>query len=614
MQRKDSFFQHLILVLPMRFFILLSFVLIYNVVNCQLKLNFDDGNIQTVKWFGNIENFKINTAGQLQLMTSGAGESTIFTKYKVPTDSIQFDAFFKMQFAPSNDNLSKIYLFIDQPQEAGANGYYLKLGENGSNDAIQLYKLTNGVSTLLAAGTNGAIALEPAQARFSIKLYRNGVGTMSTDYTGQQNLDIDLDFYDPLLTIADSMYFGINCKYTATRSDKFFYDDIFIQTVERDTIPPRVTKATAKNSQEISIIFSERPEANAVVKIANYVVDQGLNNPLEVIYNTNKPLEALLRYPVGSIKSNVIYTLSVKDITDKNNNSIEHQIQFFFIDKPDVGDLIINEVLTDPNTGGEDFVEIYNTSDKLIKLDSLYIVNKERNESRIIRTDFILKPRSYVAITRNVEFLKATYKTPDTAAFIEATIPALNVASANITLQYNKSGQLITIDSFNYAQNMHYKLLNNSKGISLERIRLNGLTNDTNNWHSASADRNYATPGYQNSNYKPEVEAENETFVTIEKNTFTPNGDGIDDILLIHYNLEKSGFLATVRIFDSDGFPVIDLANNYLLGSESTIKWDGLDQNDQLVKTGLYIIYSRVFHPDGDVKSNKKVIVVAQKK
>lgn len=97
MQRKDSFFQHLILVLPMRFFILLSFVLIYNVVNCQLKLNFDDGNIQTVKWLGNIENFKINTAGQLQLMTSGAGESTIFTKYKVPTDSIQFDAFFKMR-------------------------------------------------------------------------------------------------------------------------------------------------------------------------------------------------------------------------------------------------------------------------------------------------------------------------------------------------------------------------------------------------------------------------------------------------------------------------------------------------------------------------------------
>jgi hypothetical protein len=614
MKHKDSFFHHLLPVLSMRYFIVLSFVMVYNFGIGQLSLDFNNGDLNHVKWLGDINNFKINTAGQLQLAASGAGESKIFTKYKVPADSIQFEAFFKMQFSPSNDNYGKIYLFIDKPQEVGANGYYLKLGENGNNDAIQLYKLVNGVSSLLGAGTNGAIALEPAQSRFRIKLYRNGAGMMSTDYTGLQNLETDLDFYDPALVLPDSMYFGIYCKYTATRSDKFFYDDIYIKTVERDTIPPRVTTATALNTRDVKIVFSERPEINSILNTLNYHVDNGLRNPLVVIYDIKNPLEATLRFAEGTIKSNIVYTLTIDGVKDISNNSRAHQIQFFFIDRPDFGDLIINEVLTDPYTGGEDFVEIYNKSDKLIKMDSLFIVNKDRNESKLIRTNFVLKPKSYVAVTKNVDFLKKTYQTPDTASFIEATIPALNVASANITLQYMKLGKLIVLDSFNYTQNMHFKLLNNSKGISLERIRFDGLTNDPNNWHSASADSHYATPGYKNSNAVPELSLENPDFMELGNKTFTPDGDGVDDIVLIHFTLEKSGYLATVRIFDSEGFSVVNLANNLLLSPESTIKWDGLDAQGALVKTGMYIVYARVFHPDGSVKTSKKVVVAAQKR
>lgn len=614
MKHKDSFFHPLLPVLSMRYFIVMSFVMVYNFGRGQLSLHFNDGDISHVKWLGDINNFKINTTGQLQLAASGAGESKIFTKYKVPPDSIQFDAFFKMQFSPSNDNYGKIYLFIDRPQEVGANGYYLKLGENGNNDAIQLYKLVNGASTLLGAGTNGAIALDPAQSRFRIKLYRDGTGVMSTDYTGQQNLETDLDFYDPALVVPDSMYFGIYCKYTATRSDKFFYDDIYIKTVERDTIPPRVTAAIALNSSDVKIVFSERPEINSLLTTLNYYVDNGLRNPLVVIYDIKNPLEATLRFAEGTIKSNIVYTLTINGVKDISNNSRTHQIQFFFIDTPDIGDLIINEVLTDPFTGGEDFVEIYNKSDKLIKMDSLFIVNKDRNESKLIRTNFVLKPKSYVAVTKNVDFLKKTYQTPDTAFFIEATIPALNVASANITLQYMKSGKIIALDSFNYTQNMHFKLLNNSKGISLERIRFDGLTNDPNNWHSASADSHYATPGYKNSNAIPELSLDNPDFMELGNKTFTPDGDGVDDIVLIHFALEKSGYLATVRIFDSEGFSVVDLANNLLLSPESTIKWDGLDAQGALVKTGMYIVYARVFHPDGSVKTSKKVVVAAQKR
>lgn len=613
MNRKDSLFHRLSLTLTMRYFNVLLLIFVYNSIGAQLSLNFDDGNINIVKWIGDIQNFKINTSNQLQLATSGAGESSIFTKYKIPSDSIQVDLFFKMQFAPSNDNFSKIYLFIDSPQEAGANGYYLKLGENGSNDAIQLYKLTDGASTFLGAGTNGAIALEPSQARLRMKLYRNGVGILSTDYKGQQILETDLEFFDPTLVLPDSMYFGIYCKYTATRSDKFFYDDISIKTIEKDTIPPRVILANALNNRDLRIVFSEQTMTESTTNTSNYFVDNNIGNPVEVLFDPKKPLECILRFAEHSIKSNITYTLKITNLKDLSNNTTPHEISFFFVETPDKGDLIINEVLTDPITGGEDFVEIYNKSSKLIKLDSIIILNKERSESRIIRTDYILKPGGYVAISKNPTFLKNTYQTPDSAGFIESTIPALNVSSASIYLQYMKSGKLITLDSFDYKQSMHFSLLKNTKGVSLERIKSDGPSNDSNNWHSASADKYYGTPGYKNSNFKPQLDTDYDDFISLDQKVFTPDGDGIDDIVLIKYNLDKSGYLATIRIFDSNGFPIIDLANNLLLGQEATIKWDGLDVNGTLVKTGMYIIYSRLFHPDGNIKTRKNVIVASYK-
>ncbi|MCZ2102386.1 MAG: hypothetical protein LC107_12725 [Chitinophagales bacterium] len=611
MNRKDSLFSHLFTTFPIRYFIVLVILTYYNPLSAQLHLNFDDGNINNVVWIGDISHFKINNAGQLQLSTTGAGESSIFTKYKVPDDSIQIDLYFKMQFAPSNDNHSKIYLMVDRPEDTNANGYYLKLGENGNNDAVQLYKLVNGNATLLGAGTNGAIATDPAQARLQIKLYRNGMGTLYADYSGQQILEEELDFLDPNFSLPDSLYFGIFCKYTTTRSDKFFYDDIHIKTIEQDTVPPRVVSAQALNNKEVKIAFSERPDAESVIQIANYNVDHGLNQPEKVIYNASTPLEAILQFRDNAIKSNIVYTLSVAGLKDAHQNHIAHQVQFFFTEKPDVGDLVINEVLTDPLVGGEDFIELYNKSEKLIKLDSLIIANLERNESRVIRTDFTLKPGGYVVLSKNIAFLKETYQTPDSAAFIETTIPAMNVASANITIQTMKAGKLINIDSFDYKQNMHFKLLNNTKGISLERIRPEGLSNDANNWHSAAAETHYGTPGYRNSNFTSIAAQDEADFVFIDKKVITPDGNGIDDLVLIQYQLEKSGYLATVRIYDSEGFPILDLAKNTLLGTESTLKWDGLNAENNLVKTGMYIIYSRVFHPDGEVKTSKKVVVVA---
>ena len=612
MKRKDILSYNKRALSITRYFMILVLGCISFVSRGQLQLDFDDQNFNIVKWQGNTSNFKINANGQLQLSAPAAGESSIYTKYKVPKDSIQADLYFKLQFAPSGDNFAKIYLFTDNIIESNANGFYLKLGENGSNDAIQVWKLNNGVSQLMASGNMGGISGDPADARVRFKIYRDGMWLMATDYSGNTIYEDDLEFADQGFSLQDSMYFGLYCKYTATRTDKFFFDDISIKTIEKDTSAPKVLSAEVIDDHQIKLTLSEVPEATSAQNVSNYTVDNLLGNPDNIIYASAKPQEVSLFYNTKSIQSGINYTLNIKNLKDKSNNQVAHQISFVYAAKPKKGELVITEILTDPYIGGDDFVEIYNRSTSFIKLDSLIIKNAQKSESKVINTSAILYPGKYLAISKNTGFLKTTYNTPDTAAFLEAILPSLNVDGANVSLISNQNGQAITIDSFDYTESMHFELLDFTKGVSLERISLSGSTNDANNWHSASSQVKYASPGYKNSNLSSGNPNTNE-ILKPDKKVFTPDGDSVDDFVLLQYNLPKPGYLATIKIYDAEGFPVHDLTNNFLLGAEGNIKWDGIDAEGNIVKMGMYIVFSRLFHTDGDIIESKHVVVAAQK-
>jgi len=580
----------------------------------QLNLDFNDGNINSVKWEGDIQNFIINNRGELQLNAPGAGESTIFTKFRVPEDSIQADLYFRMEFSPSDGNQANIYLFSNTININSATGYFLRLGENGNNDAVRVFRLKNGQSTLMGSGRLGAIANTPAQARLQFKIYRDGLWLMATDYSGRTLYEDDLEFFDSDFLWADSLYFGINCKYTATRTNLFFFDDISIKTLEKDTIPPIVLSADVLDSKRVKISLSKVPDEVSATTVSNYSLNNDVGSPKEVMYSIANPLEATLIFDDDAIRSGVDYTLTISGLQDKLQNTRIHSVSVFFIRKAAIGDLKINEVLTDPITGGEDFVELINVSDKFISLDSIFISNTGNNQTRLVRTDMVLKPGEYVAISRNINFLREQYNTPDTARFIEATLPALNVSSANITLLVNDRGREIVIDSFDYSQNFHFSLLRNTKGVSLERINPLGNSNDRNNWHSAAESVNFGTPGYKNSNAINIIETKDERIIMRpNRKLITPDGDGTDDFILLEYLLDKPGYLATVRLFDAEGFPMTNIANNTLLSQSGAIKWDAVGNEGRALPLGMYIVFSRLFHPDGEVLESKHVIIVGQR-
>jgi flagellar hook assembly protein FlgD len=82
---------------------------------------------------------------------------------------------------------------------------------------------------------------------------------------------------------------------------------------------------------------------------------------------------------------------------------------------------------------------------------------------------------------------------------------------------------------------------------------------------------------------------------------------------MIHYAFKESGNTATVIVFNSEGREMRILENNTLLSAEGSIKWDGLFENGNKMRPGIYMIYFKTFKTDGSIKVFKKVVTLAVK-
>ena len=179
----------------------------------------------------------------------------------------------------------------------------------------------------------------------------------------------------------------------------------------------------------------------------------------------------------------------------------------------------------------------------------------------------------------------------------------------NISIILNDS---VLIDEFYYTNDMHFALLDEEDGVSLERINFDNPTQDPNNWHSASEQVGFATPGYENSQFKENADMQNEN-ISIEPKIFSPDNDGLDDYASIYYKFDEPGNVANVTVFDGKGRLVKKLSQNSLLGTEGIITWDGLNENKLKSQIGIYIIYFEVFNLNGNVEFYKKTVVLSAK-
>jgi hypothetical protein len=103
-----------------------------------------------------------------------------------------------------------------------------------------------------------------------------------------------------------------------------------------------------------------------------------------------------------------------------------------------------------------------------------------------------------------------------------------------------------------------------------------------------------------------------EDAIEILPKVFSPDNDGHDDITRIAYKTGLQGVVANVIIFDGWGRQVKHLVRNELLGTEGYWNWNGLDEHQQPLSVGIYIIQIELFDLKGVKQRTRKAVVLAK--
>ena len=301
-----------------------------------------------------------------------------------------------MDFNPSSSNYTQIHLSSDSLE----NGYFVKLG--GANDEVNLYKRQDGQNIKLIDGTDNmldtdSVALRLLVERDSLGVWKLSIKPFSDNEFTHQGQCFDNSFLS-------SQQFGIECVYTQTRSDKFYFDNLIVEGY--------------------------------------------------------------------SFVDTFLY--------------------------PKANDIVVNEVLFNPIDGDNDFVEIINRSTKTLCLKGLqlgnYYANVPANFKSITDAYDFLKPQEILVLCQSKETLLKYHLTALEHRIIELeSMPSYNNDIGAVVLSFDST----IIDEFHYDEEMHFDLLTDVEGVSLERISTE--INSVNNWYSAAEQDSFSTPTLVNS-------------------------------------------------------------------------------------------------------------------
>ncbi|MDP4679075.1 MAG: lamin tail domain-containing protein, partial [Cyclobacteriaceae bacterium] len=383
-----------------------------------------------------------------------------------------------------------------------------------------------------------------------------------------------------------------------------------VVTNNPDNLGPQLIKAIAQDNQNIKLVFDEKlnPEQFSLgsLTIEPQIRISGFSTN-EIILN-----EAYISL-IDEIIPNETYTITATNFTDCVGNFIRNDNNsavFVLAEVAIEGDVIINEVLFNPQSGGVDFVEVYNRSEKAInfqkwKLGNLN--NANEIESDIISTeDLILLSGEFLVFTPDAVILKADYPISDETTFIKVSpFPTYSDADGTVILLDSLDN---VIDLMKYESAYHFNLLDDVDGVSLERISFDGDSNDSNNWKSAASTSGFATPGLMNSQFKTNIQTSG--ILTIDPKVFVPDNTGVNDFTTINYQLQNAGNFANVNVYDAAGRLVKTIAQGDLLSTSGFFTWDGTDNSGSRARVGYYAIYFETFDSNGNKEMMKETVVL----
>jgi hypothetical protein len=387
-----------------------------------------------------------------------------------------------------------------------------------------------------------------------------------------------------------------------------------VLAVVPDISSPTIDRLEYINEYKIRLVFSENIDPNTIPGPDSFVLEPDSMRIDSVTIPSFFCSSAELKFK-NPLEMGKIYRLTVPElINDCAGNPIEitggNRIGLPSAAK--FTDIIISEIMFSTLPGCPEYIEIYNLSDQLLDLSDLRISVSQPGETGTpvipLSKSVLFFPGEYLVLCKDKQSLLSCHTIPDPGRVIEVSnMPSLTDAGACIRL-INRS--LESVDIFCYVPEDQFPMLTDMHGVSLERLTMDRKTGDESFWHSASSVSGFATPGEVNSQFLTGVTVQ-KTFELIPE-IFSPNNDGKDDMLEIHYSIDKEGFVGTVAIYDASGRLLSLLGENEILGTSGMFLWDGRDNNGNICNTGLYLIYAQIWNLKGEKEKFKKSVVLVR--
>ncbi len=375
-----------------------------------------------------------------------------------------------------------------------------------------------------------------------------------------------------------------------------------------DGTAPQLLYVLSEPENAVTLVFNE-PLMQPGLNVMQWTVDGNAIDATSSYLSGVEQNELVLTY--GAMNANTIYSFNLLGIPDCwSNTAMNINGSFALPQTPQVGDLIINEILYDPFDGGGDFVEIYNRSNHAVSLDSCAIADATSGEMNtpdfITERNLLLMPGSFLVLARDGRELPVLYSTTNRNA-IWRVEGMSDFSSDDVVYLILPDGDVTDVVTYN--SDFHFQLLNTTDGVSLERVDYTRPSDDVTNWHSAAESAGFATPGIVNS--QAVLNGDITTEITVDPEIFSPDNDGYNDIVTFSILLEEPGFVGNLNIYNSEGRPVRYLMQNMLLGNEARISWDGISDDGTKAPIGIYVIMFEAFNSDGKVVAGKNSCVLA---
>ncbi|MEI7675242.1 MAG: lamin tail domain-containing protein [Bacteroidales bacterium] len=385
-----------------------------------------------------------------------------------------------------------------------------------------------------------------------------------------------------------------------------------IKAENPDTEIPTIMQSSLVSADSVKLSFNRIMTKNDLMDITHFTISPSDFEVKTAIAATPLPnaVTLVLNKPISTgdqltIVLKLIHSISGIPLQEASG------VKIALSEMAETNDVVINEILFNPRPNGVDYVEIYNRSNRIVDLSKLYFTSKKADGTfqsgvRLSESSSPFFPKEYLVYTTDKSAILSNYHNANSVSIIElSSFPSMPDTEGNIQLVLPTAE---IVDGFSYNEKMHHPFIKNTEGVSLERLSSERPTNDASNWQSASSDAGWGTPGLKNSQQMTENNEANDFWV--ENETITPDNNGQDDVLRIHYTLNQSGYTANIRIYTPNGQLVNSIATNALLGAEGVFTWTATDNTQKLVNPGIYLLFIEYYKYDKSAIRKKLPIVV----